>query len=527
MQLLLWAPAALAGADLLLMLAGGPELVRALHHNADVAAAEVLGELYGSRGAGSIVTLGSHPWYESLWFMRASAWVPGHRELWTLAPFVFGLAAIAALARTAWVLFGAWAGAMVAALLVASSSAMRIVWFTADWHGGILVHAVFLCVVLVVLTRRSRELSTLMLAGAGVAVALVTALTVPDRLAFATAIVPFAGAALILWWRTARPAERRVAIFALVTMAAAVGIGELAQRAMEHAHVAGTQGFAINFADYTRLGKNVQIFFAAFTALGGGTYFGRPFGAGPLAHFVQAALTLLALGLVARRLWIASPRLVDRARPVEPAAAAREAYLLFWSLALVAVLGAFLVTDVSWDVLSSRYLAGAFLALAALVPVVLATGGRSRPLLAGGLALYVALMLGFHVERGPGRYSEAGNLQRPADELAAWARAAGLRVGYGGFDDAPVLTWLTDERVEVFQVSPCGAALCPYGAHVISTWYRPRPNTRTFLVARPAGRGHTLTAPYARAGTPVGVRHFGPLVVYVYDHDIAADFGSG
>jgi hypothetical protein len=187
------------------------------------------------------------------------------------------------------------------------------------------------------------------------------------------------------------------------------------------------------------------------------------------------------------------------------------------------VVGAFLITDVSWDIASSRYLAGAFLALAALVPVLLASRERARWLVAAALGVYTALALGYHVTKGPGTWSTGGALQGPADRLADYARANGLEYGYGGYDDAPVVTWLTDERVKVFQVGVCGARLCPYGAHTISSWYRPRPGIRTFLVTHPAARGPSLRHPYAVAGTPVAVRRFGSLTVYVYDHDIAAD----
>jgi hypothetical protein len=193
---------------------------------------------------------------------------------------------------------------------------------------------------------------------------------------------------------------------------------------------------------------------------------------------------------------------------------------------LAAVIGAFMVTDASWDLASSRYLAGAFLALAALVPVLLASRERARWLVAAALGVYTALAFGYHVTKGPGKWSTGGPLQGPADQLADYARANGLEYGYGGYDDVPVVTWLTDERVKVFQVRECGARLCPYGAHTISSWYRPRPGIRTFLVTHPSARGVSLTHPYALLGTPVDTRRFGSLTVYVYDHDIAREFAD-
>ncbi len=88
------------------MLVNGPELVRALHNNADVAGGQMVAALYGQRGPGSTVIL-TYPWYESLWFTRATAWLPDAREVWVLGPFVFTGLAIAGLGWTASRLFGA------------------------------------------------------------------------------------------------------------------------------------------------------------------------------------------------------------------------------------------------------------------------------------------------------------------------------------------------------------------------------------------------------------------------------------
>lgn len=509
------------------MLVNGPELVRALHNNADVAGGQMVAALYGQRGPGSTVIL-TYPWYESLWFTRATAWLPDAREVWVLGPFVFTGLAIAGLGWTASRLFGAWAGAMTAVILVCSSSALRIVTFTLNWHGAPVVHAVLLCVVLVLVIRYSGRLSTPALVGVGAAVATITALIVSDELSLVIAIVPFAGTALLMWWRTGLGAERRVAIFAVATMAAAIAGGQAAAHAMSDAGVIEIPGFRICFTDYTQLSDNLEILVVALAALGSGTFFTRALDAGGIGRFTLAVLTLGAAVLVLRRLWNAAPRVVERARAAGPEGVARDAYLVFWSLALVGILVAFVFLDVSWDVISSRYLTGGFFALAALVPPLLGVRPRARLVVAAGIGLYAALTLGFHVAKGVGTWSDGVDLGAPTDQLVHFARANGLEVGYGGYRDAPVVTWLADERVKVFPVSPCGTRLCPYGAQAISTWYRPRRRVRTFLVAHPLAKGRlSLKAPYARAGRPLEVRRFGSLTVYVYDHDLAADLGPG
>lgn len=539
-QVLLWAPVAFAAADLLLMIVNGPALVRGLHHNADVAAGQMVARLYGERGPGSLVILGTHPWYESLWFTRATAWLPGAPDIWVAGPFVFSALAITGLGWIAARLFGLWVGAMAAVTLVCSSTALRIIMFTLNWHGATLFHAVFLCLVLVLVVQYSGRLSTPVLAAIGVGAAAVTALAIPDELSLASSIAPFAGAALILWWRTGLPAERRVAIFAVATIAVAAAVGMAAAHAMDNAGVIGQPNFHVCFANYTDLLDNFEILVVALTALGGGTYFLHAINSGGLARFTLAILTLAGVAFVLRRGLNAARRLIERAPASSPLALAREAYVLFWGLALLAVLVALLVTDVSWDVHSSRYLAGAFLATAALVPPLLGARPRGRLVVAAGVALYAALSLGLHLREGVGSWSTGGDLTAPTHRLVDFARANHLEFGYGGYDDAPVITWLADARVKVFPVRDCGQfatasrlamtgqRLCPYGAHTISTWYRPRPRVRTFLVAHPlAPKPYSVTGAYARAGRPEQIRHFGSLTVYVYDHDLAADLGPG
>ncbi len=522
------------------MLANGPELVRGLHQNADVAAGQMVARLYGQRGPGSLVILGTHPWLESLWFTRVTAWLPGAPEVWVLGPFVFTGIAIAGLGWIAARLFGLWVGAMTAAVLVCSSTVMRLVEFTLNWHGATLFHAVLLCVVLVLVVQYSGRWSTPVLVAIGVAVTAVTALAVPDQLSLPSAVGPFAGAGLILWWRTGFAPERRVAIFAVATMAVAVVVGDAAAHAMSNAGVIGQPGFKVCFTDYRQLTDNLEILVVALTALGGGTFFTRGLDSGGLARFALGVLTLAAAAFVLRRGWNAMGRLVGRAPASGPLALAREAYLVFWALALLVVLGAFIVTDVSWDLLSARFLGGAFLALAALVPPLLGANPRGRLVVAAGVGLYAALTLVLHVREGVGNWSKDADLRSPTHQLVDFARANHLEFGYGGYDDAPVVTWFADDRVKVFPVRACGlfatasprrtsdVRLCPYGAHTISTWYRPRRGVRTFLVAQPGARStFSIKAAYARAGRPVQIRHFGSLIVYVYNHDVAADLGPG
>ena len=97
-----------------------------------------------------------------------------------------------------------------------------------------------------------------------------------------------------------------------------------------------------------------------------------------------------------------------------------------------------------------------------------------------------------------------------------------LRVGYAGYWDAAPMTWVSQFRMRVFPVQSCyvGHQVCAFFVHIISSWYAPRPNLRTFVLVDP-------TLPYLQAqpavfGKPVATYHIAALTMYVYPYDVAA-----
>ena len=90
---------------------------------------------------------------------------------------------------------------------------------------------------------------------------------------------------------------------------------------------------------------------------------------------------------------------------------------------------------------------------------------------------------------------------------------------------AAPLTWESRLKVQVFPVEPCSApsGLCTYPWHEISSWYAPRPGTRTFLVADPR---YGPVPDRLKLGKADEVVTYGEYDVYVYGHDIASDLGN-
>jgi hypothetical protein len=111
--------------------------------------------------------------------------------------------------------------------------------------------------------------------------------------------------------------------------------------------------------------------------------------------------------------------------------------------------------------------------------------------------------------------------------LIRLAEEQGLKHGYAGYWDASPITWQAKGAIQVYPVKTCPAGrarICPYHLHQISSWYRPRPRTRTFLVSDPTQPGSRIEAPRG-LGAPALVRFIGPVTVYVYGYDIASRFG--
>src|SRR4029077_11963410 len=104
--------------------------------NADVAAAPVIGQLYGEAPNSATVILGFLPWYTTLWFELATRHVPFHAALWEVAPWVASVAGIGAVAWATAKAAGRWAGALVAFVLVCAGPALLKIQFAFDYHGA-------------------------------------------------------------------------------------------------------------------------------------------------------------------------------------------------------------------------------------------------------------------------------------------------------------------------------------------------------------------------------------------------------
>jgi hypothetical protein len=137
------------------------------------------------------------------------------------------------------------------------------------------------------------------------------------------------------------------------------------------------------------------------------------------------------------------------------------------------------------DIESDRYLVGLIYAAAALVPLLGAPGTLRRLAISAGASVFaftglLSLLQGT-VTANTGNFPSAG----ASAQVARIARREHLTVGYAGYWDAAPITWATHLAVKVYPVQQCGAQLCQFNIHYISSWYVPRPGLRTFLIDDP------------------------------------------
>lgn len=187
------------------------------------------------------------------------------------------------------------------------------------------------------------------------------------------------------------------------------------------------------------------------------------------------------------------------------------------------VLAAFLLTAFSANAGNSRYLLGAWVALAALLGI-LATQRIARIALVLGVALFGALNLRAELATGVPPFGSAPN-QQLAGAIERYATAHGASVGYGGYWDASPVTWETHFAIKLFPIQACGfpTGWCQFYNANISNWYVPRRHTRTFLLtdARP-GIPLEVAAPPTSFGRPLAGQSLGEgLTIYVYGYDLA------
>src|SRR4029453_3214418 len=130
--LLLWFPAVLGGAYLVLFAVRFPGFIERVYWDSDAATAAVIAE---TAGHGTIV-LERFGWFTGLWFALLTRPLPLHEQIWEVAPYAFSLCSVGLLAWASWRLAGRWAAAMTPTIAVATSPFVTYGLVTLNFHTG-------------------------------------------------------------------------------------------------------------------------------------------------------------------------------------------------------------------------------------------------------------------------------------------------------------------------------------------------------------------------------------------------------
>jgi len=510
-----------------LLFASFGTIVAVLYANGDTVSAPVIGELYRQAPAGSTTTLGFLPWYATLWFELGTRWVPFHRELWEIGPWVVSLVGIALVAWSTSKAAGRWAAWLVAVVLACAGPKMLVVQFSFDSHGLSVVCVCLLDAFLVLLVAREGRigppgahvfLTALLIAATASALA-------SDALLYVAGLVPFVVAALAQLVVAPGRASTRVAVNGVAIGALSAVGSRFAIDAMNARHVHGAAD-EVRFASWSTLWPHVGQMVQGLAGLVEGEFAGAAISPRALLALACACVLAIGVAVTVRVGWGQGRRLLSAERAPVPV---RQAHLTFWLAAAGLTALAFVLSSYGSRALAAsagRYFVPIVYAVA-VVGVVAAAGMRFSTRVIATLAVCIVVagstvsLAAHDLTDNPGHYPQ----QDFADFLRTFAEGERLTYGYASYWDAAPLTWQTHAQVQVFPVMMCSAphGLCTNPLHVISSWYAPRPNTRTFLVTDPR---YGPPAPGRRLGGTDEVVSYGGYSIYVYDYDIAVNLGD-
>ncbi len=336
-----------------------------------------------------------------------------------------------------------------------------------------------------------------------------------DTLLIAVGVLPALLAATGAWALAPGRAAARAWLLTLATVAVAA-VGDVLTRAlMHHENVTIPAGISqTGLASGEAVASNFKLWWQSIAVLGSGDFFSGTLGFTTALEVACAVLALTAVVVLVPR--IAWQEVTRACAPAAP----RIAWCIFWGSSAVLLSFGFIVSATPVDIYSDRYLVGLIYAAAALVPLL--AGGSVVRRLAIAAATVVFALSGLLALWQGQVTANIGNF--PSDyvsgQVAQIARREHLQIGYAGYWDAAPITWATHLQVHVYPVQACGAGLCSFGIHYISSWYAPQRAIHTFLISDPTQP--VAAPPVAALGKPIAVHQIDELTMYVYPYDIAS-----
>ena len=484
--------------------------------------------------AGALLTTGDYPHYETMAFTLLTRSFPLYRVIWVLAPVFFAVLGFAAVIWSTWRAFGRWPASVVGAVLVCFGggglATVRVgglaTVFAIDAHANSLITAAVVGAGLVWIIPRVAELSTRRLVTAAVVLGVLGGLPLAgDNLYLAWGLAPLLVVTVLAAWRGPEDGAGRVIAFGLGTVAATL-VTALTFAAIMRGE--GVRGFAPSYHSFLTFAKpstfvtNFNTLLRALPSLTAGNFYGHVVDARSELEVLSAALVFAALiaGVwsVRRRIANSLPRAAGGGAVVGE----RFVHTAFWVTALGAGLLVFMIGSPNSVTTDGRYLLAPYVAIAAILPLMLERGLGWKLLVAAGASFFAFSAL-YQFNAGvlkemPKGYQTAGT----ARAVAAFAKQEHVAVGYGDYWNSIDLMWESDFKVDVYPIQRCNTdrrMLCTFSEISISSWDKSHGNVRSMLVVNP--KAHMVRKEAAEFGAPIASTRAGGLILYVYPYDIA------
>lgn len=493
----------------------------------------VLAHLSIHAPAGTLMTTGDYPHYETMAFTLLTRSWPFYREIWVLAPVFFAAVGLTAVLWSTMRSFGRWPAAIVGSALVCfggggvatqRAGGLATV-FALDAHANSLISAALVGATLVWVVPRIAQLSARRLVIAAVAIGVVGGLPLAgDSLYFAWGVAPLLVVTALAAWRGPEDGAGRVVAFGLGALGATV-VTSLIFAAIMRGE--GIRGFGpsyhefLTFTSPAGLITNVGTLLRALPSLTAGDFFGHIVTQRSELEILSAVLLFAALVAVVwsvrRRVANALPRAAGGGDIVGE----RFVHTTFWVTALGVGLLVFLVASPNPFTTDGRYLLGPYVAIAALLPLMLERGLGWKLIVTAGVSMFVFSAL-YQFSGGVKAMAKGYETAGIAREVASFAAQQHVAVGYGYYWNSIDLTWESDFKVKVYPIQRCAhihRALCTFSEISMSNWDEPHGNVRSMLVLNPKAR---MVRRVEKAfGPSIAETRAGNLYLYVYPYDIA------
>ena len=379
-----------------------------------------------------------------------------------------------------------------------------------DFHADAAIGASVLAAFVLWLTRGPpRGLVVLLAVPASV---LAGAMFASDGLFGPVGLLPFAASGLVM---LCVRRLRFTGAVVLVAAALAVLFERLTIRAFPRVLVAPDQPFQLAPASY--LWPNLKRLVGLVVQVGNGNYsgFGWTNAAWTFSYALAIACAIATMAALAAPFGMVAAQLRSRERSMP-----HLVWGAFWSVSVAATCAGYEFSTVGerWG----YYLVPVLAAIAATLPVLLATSVLRRCVAALGISVIVAGSL-VAVSRPGESFGGLGGLAAVEPRIAAIARAEHAPFGFSAnYFDTSSLTWASGFAVQMAPIWFCTpGVLCQFAFNSASSWYVPH-HSRSFVL-NDAQYGWVDLSASSQFGAPIKViRLSSQYTMAVYSYDVAS-----